>query len=181
MIQIDHVHLIVRTRGRPASRGGTDTTPPPLLHLHLKEILIDSADEQWKTVSVVELLARRKEQHQAHVLRQQQQAGQPVQAELIDVRKLIRVGSITIGLGVAVEADSWWGVKLSELDAQLPPSMFGTRVMPLLNLSLGIDRLPFRTFVDLCNRLNVYSDVRFALRIATKRGDERHRVRQRRR
>lgn len=139
MIQIDHVHLIVRTRGRPAQKGGTDTTPPPLLHLHLKDILIDSADEQWKVVSVVELLARRKEQHQRYVLRQQQQqqAGQPAQAELIDVRKLIRVGAITIGLGVAVEADSWWGVKLSDLEAQLPASMFGTRVMPLLNLSLG--------------------------------------------
>jgi hypothetical protein len=92
VIKIEHVHVILRTRGRPANRGGYDKSPPPLLHLHLKDILIDTADQDWKQVGVAELLARRKAQHAQHV--QRQQAGAAVQAELIDVRCARRVSRV---------------------------------------------------------------------------------------
>ena len=132
VIKIEHVHVLVRTRGRPASRGGLDKTPPPLLHLHLTDILVDSADDKWQSIGVEELLARRKTQHAQSVA-----AGLGA-VELIDVRKLVRVGGISVGLGLAVDADAWFGVTLADVGAQLPPALQTTRVQPLLALSLGL-------------------------------------------
>jgi hypothetical protein len=103
-LAVDDVHIVVRTRGRPRERGGTESTDPPLIHAHIHKFSLESTDGDWKVAELAALLAARKA------------AGSP----LVDVRKLVKISRMTLAVGGA--AGEPGAVTLASLGAAAPGS-----------------------------------------------------------
>jgi hypothetical protein len=142
---VEDIHIVVRTRGRPRERGGTDMTEPPLIHAHVRNITIDTADTDWRVADIAQLLAARKA------------AGD---LPVIDVRKIIRIEAMSLAVGGATDEPG--AVTLGSLGAaQVGSALFEERVVRVASVPLAVRLLLQRNAVS-----NKIIGLDFAMEIA---------------